>query len=509
MGLNLLSFYQNKVKKEWKIAFFSAFIACLLIHIYKFTNTLPNHDSPFNVYVDQNMTASGRWFLQYACGISSYFDLPWLNGFLSAAYLGIVSVCIVGVFGISNPVVIVLSAILLSACPCTTETFFFEFTADGYFLGFAFSAAAAWLSCRGTRFVHYMLSAVLLCLSCAIYQAYISFAMVLCVCYMVNSMLENTMTVKDAWKWIRTHVIIYAVAMLVYFVLWKTIMLVSNIQPNSYQGIDSVGKLSFHTLLNGAVKSISNLLIFFLEWNIFEHPITLYAILNIVFIICFVAVVVVAVVKSGIYKNGPSMVLVMIGLIVCVPMISIWNFVSETITYRSMMLHSVIVMYIFAIILFDRWVHPKWSTVFGFFMAIMMFNNAIIANISYFYLEKCAQKSMLMGMQIVERINEEDEFEAIAFVGNRIQEASLSGVFPAQKIQYLTNVLETDLLYEHSIAYKYLSTTFDFKIAKLPDYQLKILKEHPMVSQMGVWPAEDSVQVIDGVLVIKLAEATE
>lgn len=82
MGTDLLVFYKDKVKKEWKIAFWAAFAACLLIHIYKFTNPILNHDSVFNVYTDQNMTGSGRWLLQYACGISSYFDLHWVNGLL-------------------------------------------------------------------------------------------------------------------------------------------------------------------------------------------------------------------------------------------------------------------------------------------------------------------------------------------------------------------------------------------------------------------------------------------
>ena len=84
MGENLIAFYKEKVKREWKIAFLAAFLGCLLVHIFKFTNTLPNHDSLYNVYADQNVTGSGRWFLQYACGISSYFDLPWMNGLLCA-----------------------------------------------------------------------------------------------------------------------------------------------------------------------------------------------------------------------------------------------------------------------------------------------------------------------------------------------------------------------------------------------------------------------------------------
>lgn len=124
MGLNLLYLYQKRIKKEWKIAFFSVFIACLLIHIYRFTNPILNHDSIFNVYSDQNMTGSGRWLLQFACGISSYFDLHWINGLFCAVYLGVTAAIITELFELKNPVVIALTGTFLAGTPSTTETLF-------------------------------------------------------------------------------------------------------------------------------------------------------------------------------------------------------------------------------------------------------------------------------------------------------------------------------------------------------------------------------------------------
>ena len=221
MGTNLLLFYREKVKKEWKIAFWAAFAACLLIHIYKFTNPIQNHDSVFNVYVDQNMTASGRWLLQYACGISSYFDLHWVNGLLCAVYLGLTAAIVTELFGLKNPVVIALSGAFLAATPSTTETLFFGFTADGYLLALMLSALAALLSCRGKGVRAQFLSGVCICAVCAIYQAYISFAGVLCVCWMLHQLLEDRMTVKDAWKWIGRHLVIYALALAAYYAIWR------------------------------------------------------------------------------------------------------------------------------------------------------------------------------------------------------------------------------------------------------------------------------------------------
>lgn len=69
----------RKWKKEYSFTFITSFICGIFLHIYKFTNYLPNHDSMYNFYHDQNVIGSGRWFLSFACGFSSYFDLPWIN----------------------------------------------------------------------------------------------------------------------------------------------------------------------------------------------------------------------------------------------------------------------------------------------------------------------------------------------------------------------------------------------------------------------------------------------
>ena len=146
MGEHLLAFYKTKIPSNYKLAFFSSFIIGLIVHLYKFTNTLPNHDSMFNFYSDQNVLGSGTWALSIACGFSSYYDLPWVNGLLSIFFLALTVVVIVALFRIQNPVVIVLSGGILAASPATTETFFFLFTADGYMLAMFLAALAVYWS---------------------------------------------------------------------------------------------------------------------------------------------------------------------------------------------------------------------------------------------------------------------------------------------------------------------------------------------------------------------------
>ncbi len=140
MGKGYLTFYQQNVKQEWKLAFLSAVVFGLLIHTYRFTNSMLNHDALYNVYSSQKMVASGRWFLSIACGFSSYFSLPWMIGVLSVLFLALTTVVVVDIFKAENPVLIVLISGILVSSPAVADTFCFEYTADGYMIAMFLAA---------------------------------------------------------------------------------------------------------------------------------------------------------------------------------------------------------------------------------------------------------------------------------------------------------------------------------------------------------------------------------
>lgn len=255
MGEGLLSLYRTKIKREYKIAFFATLITALLIHIYKFTNTLPNHDSLWNYYSNQNMTISGRWFLQWLCGISSYYDLPWINGLLSCIYIALTNCIIVAIFQLQNPFIIWLSGALLAASPATTETFFFEFTADGYFLAMLMAAMAVYLSrIEDKKRWHQVLAIILLVLSLGTYQAYISFALILAICYFLEALLENRFNKNDYFKWVVRQILTYSFSFLLYYIIWKIILKTTHTVATSYQGI-ATASLSYKNFVFGTLFS--------------------------------------------------------------------------------------------------------------------------------------------------------------------------------------------------------------------------------------------------------------
>ncbi|MGN0504507.1 MAG: glucosyltransferase domain-containing protein, partial [Ruminococcus sp.] len=249
MGFSIISYYK-KIKKEYKMAFLFSFVIGLLVHFYKFANYLPNHDSMYNFYNDQNALGSGRWFLSIACGFSSYFDLPWVTGILSLLFISLTSVVIVSVFEIKNPVVIFLASGILVTFPSTTEILCFGFTSDGFFLSMLLATLAVYaIKINKTKIFNIFLSAVLVCLSCGIYQAYVSFTLVLFICYLLKNLIYDNYSVKQYIRYILSQAIAIVVGLASYFVIWKICMLVQGISANDYQGISEVGAISINTIV--------------------------------------------------------------------------------------------------------------------------------------------------------------------------------------------------------------------------------------------------------------------
>ena len=78
----------RRIAPAQRTAFFSCLITGLLVHLYAFTNLIPNSDGLSRVHDLQQMTISGRWFLHYASALNSYTQMPAAIVLLSLLLLG-------------------------------------------------------------------------------------------------------------------------------------------------------------------------------------------------------------------------------------------------------------------------------------------------------------------------------------------------------------------------------------------------------------------------------------
>lgn len=540
MGEGFVEFYQTRIKKSWKLAFVSAFVVGLLVHMYKFTNTLLGHDSLFNIYGTQNVVRSGRWFLAAACSLSSFFDLPWVNGVLSLIWIGVAAAVVIDIFRIENPVLILLTGGLLVTFPAVTQTFYFEYTADGYMLAMVLAALTVRFSMIGERRKSRLfLSFCCITLTCGIYQAYVSFALVLSLGYFMTELLENRYEKKLYTLWIRNQILIYGLGMAAYYVIWQIAMVCQgNLQPNQYMGIDTIGQIGPGFLWDAVKQTMTSFVSVFMVWNFLRRGLTMYTVLNILFLMAAAYIVVTAVRKSRLYTRKSQMLLFLLCMAAIPFAVFIWFFASQGIQYVVRMEQSVCLLYILCGVLANRWLKPGKSDIAALLLAVIIFNNGVTANMMYQYMHRCYEESYATGVEIATHIHllddgtqkeivivgltswfSEEEYES----GGGLKELALlksiyNNLFSAGSCPalFLSEVVGLELSYyrvnpEMEVPPVDVGSnnwpvsggwTWRFPLA---DEAVKAkLIDTKQVADMPVWPAADSIQVIDDLIVIKL-----
>ena len=174
---NIFRKIKNNIPRQWIVCFVSALIVGFIAHFYKLTNWLPNWDSLVFRYDSQNMTELGRWFLGIVCSVSSYYDLPFLNGLISILFHALGAVCIVKTLNIKKETTAFLTGAIIVSFPTVTSVLMYNYVADGYGIAFFLSTLAAVL--MTDKKPKYLLALFLICLSTAIYQAYITVTIML------------------------------------------------------------------------------------------------------------------------------------------------------------------------------------------------------------------------------------------------------------------------------------------------------------------------------------------
>lgn len=516
MGEELIGLLRTRISREEKNAFLTAFVFSLLVHLYKFTNTLLNHDAMYNVYTQQNMVGSGRWALKYACGISSYYDLPWVIGLLCCVYIALTAMIIVRLFRVKNPVVSFLCGGFLASSPATIETIFFQFTADGYFLAMVLAALAVYLSrVEEKRLWCYLLSGACICVCCGIYQAYVSFALILAVCHMIHELLRNRNTKKEYFLWVARQVVIFGGSLAVYYVLWQKVMDWTGIGVNAYQGIDQLGGMSLDLLRHGWNNAVSSVTYYLFQFALWGNGWSFYSMLNVLLLGALALGLVVAAVKSKLWQRPWALVLIVLGLLAVIPFAGMWCFTSYTVSYRPLMLQSLMVLFLFTAIVYQEWTGPVLKNAAALLLTIIVLHNALLANISYFYMNLCYERTYADAVEMAGEIHDLgnlEDFADIAVLGNRYNDVQWGwqngdGTLSREgRFYILTCLLEENLLVDEWQVRGFLDWFLNIQIPTASPQRCSELTQDPRVQQMPAWPAEGSIALVDETLVIKLSE---
>ena len=524
MDIGLYSFcdrIEKKLCKEQRIAFLCTFFGGLVVHMYMLTNKFPNHDDIVCLFRNDATVTSGRWFLPVLIGISSEYSLPWLNGILALLYLSLLSVVLVRFFRIRRKLTVILCCLSMVSFPSVANAFGFMFTADGYMAAFLLSGIAAYL-CDGERLRSFIASIVLLVLSVASYQATLSFFVAILtvrgLLYLFDRTADDLLIRKKLLRYTGCAI----ASALLYILSAKAALLITGKQMENYAGLQDLGRFSFSAIPGMITES---------WWGFFRFAFVTsgiqcglwMSIAHLVFGLSAFVALVYRFQKSGNVSMFRKILFAAVMLFLPL-LLNSAAFLGSTHIHIIMMFGISMVFWLGMSIaeeLNDRPIVPGdrssafmriIASVIPLSMILISFGWAVYSNQCYLKTQLKYENSYALANRIVDRIETFPGYTQgirVAFIG----EPAL-GSYPQAKDGALGSLgrdegfggpSEYSFIYDDRHLKDFMKYYLGVRYDLLDETETLVLSKDERIGSMPVYPAADSVMLLDNVLVVKLS----
>ncbi len=532
----------HKIRREWKTAFLACFLLGLLVHMPILLSDIPNHDGLDSMYFDQNMITSGRWFLTVACGISSYYTLPWVIGILGLFYLGCAAAALCELLEIRKPWAAAACGGLLGVFPALASTFAYVFTLDGYMLAVLFSVLAVLFTKKWRR--GFLPGAVCLAFSMGIYQAYLSFAMILSLFAILMLFVEDgeegchKVLLKDREDKSKSsgcrirralrYLYMGVLGTALYYGILQLLLLIQGKELAGYQGIDGMasGGLGGAGLLSAIVQMYRDFLGFTFHGNVlFQNIFSAGA--GVLLGVSGAAGVFFMLRDRKSWKNPVTFVIIGLAVAVMPAATNIILLISPSVTYHLLMRYQWVLYLIGMVALagngnpediktayagekaprFALW--AEWIACLGAWVLIFCFG--ITDNIAYSNLQKRYEKTYAYCVRLLDRIEQTQGYYPgipIAMIGVVGDEQYPATDFTLDVTSNMIGMNGDSLLYRGDNYREFIRNYLGATLNILPAEAMEEMYYSEEYIDMESFPGKDSIRIIDGVMYIKTENVT-
>ena len=500
---------KKNILPQWKACFLSVLIFGLITHMYKITNWLPNWDSLVFRHDAQNMLSIGRWFLPVASAPSSFYDLPWLTGFLAIVLHGLGAVCICKMFGVKKKVTAVLIGAVVVSFPTVTSVLLYNYVADAYALSFLLACVAALLLTREKT--NYVMATICIALSVGIYQAYITVTIMLLLCYLIMKALRNDANIKTLFFKALKFLLCGICGISLYYGVLLILLKVTGTELLDYQGVSSAATLSGLDLWSSLYIAKESFANYFFD---FSNGIQVFGVINVVIFLLTVVLYIIQAIRNKLSIGNLFVVCV---CTILLPIgASVLSFINRSVDYHNIMKMGFVVFYLFLILQYEEndIENKKMDAVRVWAILIatlcLLSYHMVVANVSYHKLNMAYEKSYGTLIRIADRIEQTQgakECNRILTIGALTDsEAYSANIYPDMTGTTDGFILRADdEMVGQSVLCSalndYCGTDYTFVLGKEKEQLLKKIN----VDDLGDWPEKSSIFIIDQVIVIKLS----
>lgn len=505
----------DRVGKNSKVAFLTAFVVALFTHMSILLSDVPNHDGLSSIYFDQNMITSGRWFLEITAGISSFYSLPWLIGLLSIIYLSLTAAVIADLFEINNSLFAGLCAAVLVTFPSLAANFAYVFTMDGYMLGLLLCVLSVYFVKPSKKTekigLSWLCGGIVLGFGMGTYQAYLCVTILICFFLTVKVLLSDN-AVKGKIISVVRFVLMGITGLAVYYLMLQILLKIQGKSLATYQGINSMAEGN----KIGLVKTVKLMYVDFINFTL-KSKITMPNIFAVVALVVLVVLTVGLIAREA-YKKGylKKVIFYLLAPVFVIVLPCLTNsilLISADVTYHVLMRYQWVIFVVFALsVISDNlenkegnlWSLISWVSVIC--AIVLSFSYVVTDNIAYSNLQKKYEKTYAYCVRLADRIEQTEGYYQgipVAMVGVVGQDNFPTTDISSSVTGGLIGVPGDFLLYKGENYADFFKHYLGVTLNVLPEDYVIEFYNSDFYAKMPSFPDAGSVKVVDGILYIK------
>ena len=489
----------------------AAAVCMLLAHGFAFTNLFPNHDSTVLVYDAQwTIYVLGRWAQNF------YFPLvrgkiaaPWLIGAFSTVYLALTGYIIARLLHLRRWSAVLLTGLLGTCASVTAQLATYTYETDAYMLAMLLACTAVWCTEKLPRVWGMICAAGCLCVSLALYQSYIQFAVGLYLLVLLQRALQDT-----AWRiWLQQGLralAALALGAVVYVVSLKISLALTGYQladtGNGLAQMLRLGPAAVLTAIPAAYADFLKTLLGYSGWN--DRGMRMATALLLAMTAAGLLVKLRGCNKRTIVQAVAVVLLLPVGLNV--------SYLLASGNVYILMQHALFLVYLLPMIFFGGselfpMSRRAGSAVVGLLCAFLILRNCICANGAYVYTKLVYDNTARQMTQIMAEVGKLDGYEPgvtpVAFVGS-FTDSELAYHDPAfsRYEEGDLHQVNSAVTYDGTIKWWFQHVMGSSAAVIADQSALNAVQEIPAVQSMPSYPSQGYCAIVNGMAVIKMSE---
>jgi len=522
------SFLQRYKRQVW--IFTATFICGYLIHFYMFTNKFLNYFEMNNILTSMSFqkgdtVEQGKWMIPILSSVSTVYSMPAVNGIIGLLFFSLFAVLVCELLRVKSRFFGILIGLVVMTYPSIASYYAYGVNTDVLSIAPCLGLLGVWLLREGMegsrrKIVSLVVGVFLIGLTIGAYQPFFAVAIAAVYSLLFLDVLQKGIGIKAFLRKVLCYGLLLVAAFVIYYVGLQIAIALTGVPLGDYHGVDEMTSFTLKGIAKGFVYTYFYFLRYFFSLEYANYPILIVA--NVLLAIALTGMVV-SYLRMGTGKQKGNLLAGLLMFCLLPLGTSAAPFLMADRVGNGVdryMMFSILFTYFLVIKLAADlpWKEvlrnmrfrlcTQWILVGAVMVTVI--SGAYMCNQAYYRMECMTIQEETYLNRIAARVEQTEGWspETPVYFANCESLFNENYKVEIPQFEELTRMDGTELKpwYNASAIAKYMQVYLHFPITEPTKTQIAELEQTEAYQQMPIFPAEGSVRMIDGVMVVKIGD---